>query len=198
MNALENYAEDADVELFMDILFDEIGDQHYYDQMTMIAHLKKALMQMDVLDQKRVRAPAVQYSCKKLPFDTANCPCSQDGHIYKGVFFQGLRLFFPIKSEKNHQTLESIVTSQMMTLNPETHIMQVLPSTLPSHLSRSAFLSQDPHPLLQVDTNKILQETDDGDQSDFMEVNAKTLRPPSFFFKEIRPLVPVFTTAPTS
>jgi hypothetical protein len=120
VRALEEYADDADVELFLNILFDVISEQHYYDQMTMIAHLKKALMQMDVLDQVR------------------------DGLIHKGVFFNGLRLFFPIKSETYHRTLEDIVMLQMMSICPDTKVMM-------------------------VDTHKIFMENEDGDQSDFME-----------------------------
>ncbi len=41
VSSLEKYIADADVELFLNILFCEIGEENYYDQMTMIAHLKK-------------------------------------------------------------------------------------------------------------------------------------------------------------
>ena len=37
---------DSDVDLFYRILFGGVCDQRYYDQMTMMSHLKKALMQM--------------------------------------------------------------------------------------------------------------------------------------------------------
>lgn len=101
VRALEKHVQDADFELFLQILFNEISEEHYYDQMTMIAHLKKSMMQMDCLD------------------------LCQDGYIHKSVFMGGLRMLFPIKKEEDFRELHRILNEQMMELNPKNNIMMV-------------------------------------------------------------------------
>lgn len=76
---------DGDVELFYKILMGEISEHYYYDQVAMVAHLKKLLEEMDVCDGKR------------------------DGLIQKAVFFAGLREVFPCKPERSIQILIEIV-----------------------------------------------------------------------------------------
>jgi hypothetical protein len=72
--ALETHIIDGDFALFMKVLFSEIHEKHYYDQMMMISNLKAHLAKLDVAEEGE-----------------------RDGTIDKVAFFEGLRVFFPYK-----------------------------------------------------------------------------------------------------
>lgn len=53
MAALQKYLYDGDVELFYKVLFAEVSEHHYYDQMTLITALKRLLEELDLCDGVR-------------------------------------------------------------------------------------------------------------------------------------------------
>ena len=122
VEACERYRADHDMDLFHKILFNQCSEERYIDQMTMMAHLKKCLTLFDIVDGVR------------------------DGFIHKLVFFQGLRQFFPTKSEVNSRALIEIVLREMQTK-----------------------ASKDPSDQeMAIDISKLMAETSDGDESAFM------------------------------
>lgn len=94
VESCEKYRADHDMDLFNKILFGQCSEERYIDQMTMMAHFKKCLAQMDIVDGVR------------------------DGYIHKMVFFAGLRQFFPVKREEHSRALIEIVLREMQTRPP--------------------------------------------------------------------------------
>jgi hypothetical protein len=89
--AMQMYIYDGDVELFYKILFGSVSEQCYYDQISMIAHLKTLLESMDVYDGTR------------------------NGKILQEVFFPGLRAFFPVKAESSMAIIRNTVLHSNLT-----------------------------------------------------------------------------------
>lgn len=93
VGALETYMSpphNPDLELFFHMLTSGVSEEHFYDEMTMLAHLKKRIMQMDKLDTV------------------------QDGLVEKDIFFTGLGLLFPTKSEEQFRKLQNIIFDKNM------------------------------------------------------------------------------------
>jgi O-acetyl-ADP-ribose deacetylase (regulator of RNase III) len=167
---------DHDMDLFHQILFGHTSEERYHDQMTMMAHLKKGLAQMDVVDGVR------------------------DGFIHKAVFFAGLRQFFPIKSEADMRALIDIVLREMQTECKVGTTGTVVPSSssvavgsggggddadggikagggASSPDAGAVVVSSSggvaPRSELAVDISKLMAETSDGDESSFINALRK-------------------------
>lgn len=82
---LEKYIIDGDFALFLKVLFEDVHEKHYYDQMMMISNIKRLFSDLDVSEGS-----------------------NRDGLIPPDIFFPGLRNFFPHKSELFHQELRHV------------------------------------------------------------------------------------------
>lgn len=147
------YKSDHDMDLFQKILLQGCSEERYIDSMTMMAHFKKALTQMDIIDGRR------------------------DGFIHKLVFFAGLRQFFPVKSEENSRALIEIVLREMQTRTTALVHNASLGVGVGGGIgvgggsgNSAAGTSTREQGEMAVDISKLMAETSDGDESAFIDL----------------------------
>lgn len=159
---------DGDVELFYKVLFAEISEHHYYDQMTMITALKRLLEEMDLCDGVRdglivqnVRilnllvlreslqdiSPLILWSCRSSSKDCADSSPSSLKHRFK------------LCARWSSARLWLVCGFSISTIHAQSGSQPLVPCLLASF----GFTGHD------VDCTKLLLETEDGDQSEFME-----------------------------
>jgi len=116
VSGLQKFMYDGDVLLFRQVLIGEMSEWHYYDQMAMVAHLKKLCQEMSQAEENRI------------------------GYVSRKLFFEGVRDFFPVKRQ-----------------------------ALLDHIRQLVFRDHTSEGGEDVNCQTLLRESDDGDQSAFME-----------------------------
>ena len=101
--ALEQHNIDGDFSLFLKVLFTDVHEKHYYDQMMMLSNLKAHLSKLDTLD--------------------GSGPC--DGMIDNKIFFDGVRSFFPAKQAAFQKELYLIAMRDAF-IDGEVHVECVI------------------------------------------------------------------------
>jgi len=86
----QEHRSDADLDLFLGVLTEDISEDQCRDHVAMLSHFKRMLLHLDQADG----------AC--------------DGYVDKNIFFEGLRAFFPYRSEARLRELHAIIFDESL------------------------------------------------------------------------------------
>lgn len=110
---LESHCTDQDFILFLKVIRGEMHEEHYRDQMKMLANFKEAMWRWD-LSENQVAAGSGAGGSIHSGSSVAH-HSAIDGLISLDTFTAGLRKFFPHKSKRHMAELRSILERDCMT-----------------------------------------------------------------------------------